>query len=163
MKNTIKIEAIQRIAGVIVLVAVIGFSMAGCLSLGVGSSGASSGNPSSSSGASSGSPSNSSGGTAGKDTWPADDVWASYYLSGLQQPSGTNVTIINMYGTYTVMLDNADKAAFDNLVGQVEKMSNWKVQERKADAVAFVNAGKAGLVIAFDSKEKKVTIVPNKL
>jgi hypothetical protein len=80
-------------------------------------------------------------------------------LSGLQQPSGTNVTIINLPGgAFTVALDNADKAAFDNLVGQVEKMSGWKVHERKADAVSFIN-GKAGLVIGFDSKKKMVSIL----
>ena len=62
-------------------------------------------------------------GTVRAVPWPADRTWSRYGLSGLKQPAGTTVTGASMIATYYVVaLINGGQAAFDNLVGQIEKI-----------------------------------------
>ena len=104
MKNTAKLF------GIIVMVAIIGFSMAACgslggMSIGGGDSGSSSG--------------------AYTATWPANDVWAGYGLSGLQPPPGKENFSAGtvMGGMYMVGMPGDDRAAYDNLVAQIRGIS----------------------------------------
>jgi len=141
MKNTIKF------LGIIALVAVIGFSMTGCLSLGGGDSGG------------------GLGSVRATAEWPSEATWAQNNIQGgLQQPSGTAVTSAgSIMGAFTVTLGNANKAAFDNLVNQMEGKSGWTLHERKADrrneSVSFVTADRKSVVIDYDIRDNAITIM----
>ena len=60
-------------------------------------------------------------------TWPANAVWERYTVTGgLRQPQRTRVAgVASVQGTFTVTLENANKAAFDDLINQVTAKSDW--------------------------------------
>jgi len=110
-------ENFSKLFGIIALVAVIGFLMTGCFSLG-----------------------GRSVVIEDAETWPSNVVWGKYNLTGLLQPLETTVTVQNYRGNFTVTLKGGEgKEAFEYLVGQVGRMSGWTVRERKADSVTFIN------------------------
>ena len=119
MKNTFKL------IGIIAIVAVIGLT--GCAGMGSGGSG--------------------SAGTQFITTqsfeWPSSDDWARYDLPGLTLPAGATVTAVMVQGGNFIVALKADKAAQDNLVRQVERMSGWGVAERRSagreETVSFLN------------------------
>jgi hypothetical protein len=56
----------------------------------------------------------------GAAVWPLDTTWQSYGLLGITQPGGTTVYAAAVSsGTLIVYLQNADTAAFDDLVNQM--------------------------------------------
>jgi hypothetical protein len=118
MKNTIKFLV------VITLITIIGLSMAGCLSLGGGSGG-------------SGSSSRSA-----TVEWPSNADWEVFGISGLQQPAGTTVVVVSDTlgtGLFQVVITGG-KWAFDDLVGQVKRMSGWSVSGDEQQTVAINNS-----------------------
>ena len=121
--------------GIIVFVTVIGFTMAACLSIGVGSNGsATAESPDTNTQASSG------GGTASMPDmeWPSDEDWGRFGLSGLQQPPGdysiTGRQMTGLASSITVMLLDADKAVYDNLVGQIRGISGLTLMGENTEA-----------------------------
>jgi hypothetical protein len=110
------------------------------------SSGSSSGGRSSggSSGGTSSRPERNYSGSSQTVPWPMDIEWRKYGLEGLKQPAGTNVTSAKMMsagsslfgatlsalGTreqFVVELINGGMPAFQDLVGQVDKISGSKM------------------------------------
>ena len=75
--------------------------------------------------------------------WPSDSKWAPFNLSGLTQPPGTSVISVydssddigggSTYSMLMVSLMNADNAAYENLLRQINSKSG------------FVNAGAASI------------------
>jgi hypothetical protein len=60
----------------------------------------------------------------GAATWPSASTWQNYGLSAITQPGGTTVyTAAVSSGTLMVYLQNADIAAFNNLVSQIETLT----------------------------------------
>ena len=146
MKNTIKNF------GIIAIVAVIGFALSSCLTLGGGSDDGVVGD-----------------GGFGRSMvmtaeWPSEATWAENGITGgLQQPSGTTVGSVGIYsGIFAVQLVNANKAAFDNLVNQIERQGGWTVYERdsnrREETVSFIQGGKS-VGVGLDIRENTVSIV----
>jgi len=151
MKNTFKVLWMTAI------VAVVGFSFASCISF--GGSGEDNGNG--------GLGRMGAMGAMAPAEWPSSDVWEQNGVAGgLQQPSGTTVTMVHT-GTYAGMvvfsvgLEKANRAAFDNLVSQVER-KGWTVYEkessRREEAISFVK-GNNGIVISFNIRDNEVGIM----
>jgi hypothetical protein len=56
--------------------------------------------------------------------WPAASTWTSFGLAGLQQPSGTTVTMsVVVDKTMMVTLGSANQTAFNTLTGQIERIT----------------------------------------
>jgi hypothetical protein len=71
--------------------------------------------------------------------WPQDSSWSRYGLSGLTQPSGTSVTGAALYqGYYMVGLINGGRPAFDDLVGQVDRISGSQLTTEMMSAESIV-------------------------
>ena len=130
MKNKFKF------LGIIAMVAVIGFTMTACLTVGTsgdsGSATAESPSPNTQA---------SSGGGAGSVPameWPSDADWGRFGLSGLRQPPGdysiTGHQTTGFSSSLTIMLLDADKAVYDNLVGQVRGISGLTLMGENTEA-----------------------------
>jgi len=94
--------------------------------------------------------------------WPADSVWGLYGVSGLRQPSGTQVHGQVQTGTFNVILTGANKAVYDNLVGQISGMGGVLLQETTTDEAImtmFVTSNQRMVVVTFVAKENAVNIV----
>jgi len=94
--------------------------------------------------------------------WPADSVWSVYGVSGLVQPSGTQVHGQVMTGTFNIILTNAGKAVYDNLVAQISGMGGVPLQETATDEaimVMFVTSNQRMDVVTLSVKENAVNIV----
>jgi len=149
MKNTVKV------LGIGALVAVIGFATTGCLSVGNGGAG-SSGTFATAGVAAAAEPADGYRyDSMPAIAWPSGDVWGRYGLSGLQQPPGTGEFVGQTSpGYFQVAALNANKAVFDNLVGQVRRMNAWLFLEEDADkdgsaAVFMGSAGQGVLIITY--------------
>ena len=148
MKNTLKVLWMTAI------VAVAGFSFASCLTFGGG-------------GARDDAPEWMGGMVPAE--WPSLDVWEDYGVAGgLQQPSGTTVVVAysqNYAGVgriFSVGLESSGRAAFDNLVSQVERKGTWTVYKRESsrqeEAVSFVQ-GIYSIAIALDIPDNSIMIM----
>jgi len=116
MKNTFKN------VGIIVVVAIIGLSMASCLTLGGGAY------------------TGLAEAEAGEyyDAWPPNDFWAGFGLSGLQQPEGVqSVAAQAMTGGYVVNFDGG-RQAYDGMASQLRRMG-WEGGPFGIGASAFSN------------------------
>jgi len=154
MKNTFKVLWMTAI------VAVAGFSLASCISFGGGA------------GDVNGDDGPGWRGAMAPAEWPSLDVWEQYGVAGgLQQPSGTTVAMVHSatyagLEVFSVGLENTNRAAFDNLVSQVER-NGWAVHEkessRREETISFVK-GNSGLVLSFDGRDNNIAILvtPNR-
>jgi len=152
MKNTLKVLWMTAI------VAVVGFSFASCLTFGGGGNG---------------DDSQRWTGAMAPAEWPSLDIWEQYGVAGgLRQPSGTTVLIAHTatyagLDVFSIGLQNANRAAFDDLVSQVERKGGWTVYERESsrreESISFVK-GNNGLVLSFDVRENNIGIMatPNR-
>jgi len=146
MKNLFKF------IGIIAMVAVIGFSMTSCLSLG-GGAGIGGGG--------------SFGASGGYIAWPADDVWAGYGLSGLQAPPGkTEFTAMTMMGMYQLGMEGG-RAEFDNIVAQLRGMSGVDLavaEETKRDGrdstttIAFTSSTNSVIIMLKTERGNDVSV-----
>ena len=111
MKNTFK-----KIA-TIVFAALIGLTLASCLSQGGRKNAGSPG-----------------GFGYAHAEWPSNDTWARHGLiGGLQHPPGTVVNEVGTsMGVFFVTLGHANKAAIENLAGQIESRGDWTIYERQS-------------------------------
>jgi hypothetical protein len=63
--------------------------------------------------------------SGGAAAWPSAPVWQNYGLAAITQPGGTTVYSAGVSsGTLIVYLQNAGIAAFNNLISQIETISN---------------------------------------
>jgi len=179
MKNTIKL------LGIIVIIAIIGFSITGCFSTGGGFSPF--GGMTAEEQAQMAAAAEQSGQTVVNDapsgsggsnfsslpviTWPADSVWGQRGLSGLRQPSGTRVVgeintgALGVITSFYIVLLDADKAAYDNIRGQITAMGFTLMSPEnttaEGQAVGLVKQSTMNVVaVRYIINENAVAIMP---
>ena len=123
MKNTFKN------VGIIAIVAVIGFALASCLTLGGG------GDETAGRGFGGG----AFGGYLGAsyDSWPSNDVWAGYQLSGLRQPAAARFGSGQVMGESLMVSLEGGRAVFDDLINQVKRINGWEGPHEQGHGVVL--------------------------
>ena len=169
MKNAVKIF------GIIAVAAVIGFSMTSCLSLGGGNGGGGvvtigGGGTADSPGATVTAPVADGSAYASMPVlqWPSNSEWTRVGLSGLQQPPGTSDIVgETRMGQFTIAILNTNKAAFDNLAGQIRAMSGMNVVTEDTNAEAsqavFMRSSATAMnmiILLYSVKDNAVIIQP---